>query len=279
MSNPEERLQNFWNGKIQEIYDQFIAELDRKPKYCELCEVSFHRGTPNYASVVQQQLYLLRYFSAYLFEYFEAFNVLNDQIDEHINIVSFGCGSGIDGAAAECVFPTCSYRGVDITQWDYWFPNGDYEIESASDFIPTNENVFVFPKSLNEFPPYVVERLAVNLPRTSAQNICIINSKRNINDTDGCLRIVRSFGRIYNHYIINSERNALCIYHNWFSYPDNVKNHVENISASCPLCQRKEKACCKYGGDICRGNIPKPMDWRIVLRDTNFLTDVYLIQR
>lgn len=278
MPNPEERLQNFWNGKIQEIYDQFIAELDRKPKYCELCEVSFHRGTPNYASVVQQQLYLLRYFSAYLFEYFEAFNVLNDQIDEHINIVSFGCGSGIDGAAAECVFPTCSYRGVDITQWDYWFPNGDYEIESASDFIPTNENVFVFPKSLNEFPPYVVERLAVNLPRTSAQNICIINSKRNRNDLDRCSHIVEFFGGNVSYSSINSEESALCLYHNWFNYPNNVRNSIQCISDSCPH-PKNNFICCEHRDRLCSANAQKPMNRAPVLSDSNFSTDIYLIQR
>ena len=61
-------MENFWRESLEEIYDNFLTDLDKMDDYCELCEVCFTPGrVPDYASTPQQNLYLLRYFSAYLF--------------------------------------------------------------------------------------------------------------------------------------------------------------------------------------------------------------------
>lgn len=250
LKNP---MHDFWEQRLLAIHQEFSQNLSGMQKYCELCEVSFYGRTPNYSSPIQQQLYLLRYFSAYLFEYFEAFSLLSKEnfIGSPAQIVSFGCGSGIDGAAACFALPSCSYLGIDLVEWNSWFLQSPPAIMSASDFTPSTQNVFAFPKSLNELPDGVVDALAASLPKTQAQRICIVNSRRTRDSSDGdkCTKLLQAFGSTGSNtrsLEVLPSKGALAYYQSWFSYPDEISAHIKALSSRCPSSNDTAKRCCAY---------------------------------
>ena len=290
-------METFWRESLQGIYENFKFNLSFMPNRCELCDVSFMNGRiPNYESIPQQNLYLLRYFSAYLFEYHAAYQYLHSTgfLDDIPRIASLGCGSGIDGAAADFVFDDYSYRGIDRVRWNLWFADEPPCIGDAGAFIPTNGNVFVFPKSLAELPVGGVDALACNLPKTSAKKICIINSRRKDDAPDGyaCLKILQGFAAAspmtYSLMQIrprSTEKTWLITYNDWFKYPDEIKATISSLSQTCPFrpqCPQgasSEGPCLRLGSNkLCKnGNVP--MHWSPVTSDCNFCTDIYLIAR
>ena len=290
-------MENFWRESLEEIYDNFLTDLDKMDDYCELCEVCFTPGrVPDYASTPQQNLYLLRYFSAYLFEYYEAFSMLKKAafLDDIPRIASLGCGSGIDGAAVNCVFDDFTYGGIDRVEWDTWFAEEPPHIGDANDFIPVSENIFVFPKSLGELPQDVVTALARNLPRTSAKKVCIINSRRGTDtrDQDACDLIIQGFApvtparnNVEQLELRGEERRGLIQHHRWFSYPQKIIDTISQLSSKCPAregCPRGECAdapCPRHGSSIPCWTQNIPMQRKPVLSDSNFSTDIYLIDR
>lgn len=286
MSEQKDPMHDFWEQGLSAIHREFSQNLAGMQKYCELCEVSFYGRTPNYSSPTQQHLYLLRYFSAYLFEYFEAFSLLKQSnFLTQPQIVSFGCGSGIDGAAARFAFSQCSYMGIDLVAWNPWFLPQPPALMNASEFIPSTQDVFVFPKSLSELPDGIVTALAENLPTTSAQKVCIINSRRTRDSSDGdkCTRLLQAFGSTNNNtqlFEVVPNKGALVYYQRWFSYPDDISRHIKTLSSRCPSSSGTGTDCCAYSTcKPCAGKSKKPMEWNPVFTDVNFCTQIYLIQR
>lgn len=280
MCRQGDAMHDFWSRSLLDIYQGFLRDLSSMERYCELCEVSFHEGGPNYRSGIQQELYLLRYFSAYFFEYFEAFSRLAASIPPESQIVSFGCGSGIDGAAARFALPSCSYLGVDQVEWNSWFSDHPRRILCASEFIPVAQNVFVFPKSLSEFPDSVVRNLANNLPQTQASDVWIINSRRSMDSPcdEKCRTLLRAFGcsDFAPQYEIAPRQSALINYWGWFQYPQEIINRISGLSSRCPDSERCEILCrCGH----CRGWQTRPMERHPVLKDVNFCTQIYRVRR
>lgn len=279
-----ENMHSFWNNTISNVYGSFCAGLSGMQKYCELGEVTFlGRKLPNYKSEIQQRLYLLRYFSAYLFEYVEAFSLLAKSgfITKPAKIVSLGSGSGIDGMAARFALPACSYLGIDLVKWSDWFPHESPQIMNAAEFIPAAQDVFVFPKSLNEFSDDVVLALADNLPKTSASKICIINSRRSDTATDGekCTKLLQAFGSTHdNTTCLKVHPNGMRFnaYYNWFFYPPHILNSVAGLSALCPNSIDSWPNNCIYGNEWCDHSA---MNKSPILWDKFFCTQIYLIQR
>lgn len=288
-------MEKFWRESLQAIYENFKCNLGFMPTRCELCDVSFMNGrTPTYTSIPQQHLYLLRYFSAYLFEYRAAYQQLQATgfLDDIPRIASLGCGSGIDGAAADFVFDNYSYRGIDRVRWNMWFAEEPPCTGDAGAFIPTNGNVFVFPKSLAELPVGVVDALACNLPKTSAKKICIINSRHGEDAPDGiaCQKILQGFSspRPYSIEKIrprSTEKTWFITCNSWFNYPDEMKATILSLSQNCPFrpqCPQgasSEGQCHRLGSNKLCKNGKKPMQWNPVFSDCNFCTDIYLIDR
>ena len=290
-------MHTFWRESLEKIYDNFLHDLKVMNGYCDLCGVSFNQGSlPDYSSGPQQNLYLLRYFSAYFFEYYEAFSELSraNFLDALPRIASIGCGSGIDGAAARFVFDDYAYRGIDRVRWNTWLAEEPPCIGDAIGFIPISENVFVFPKSLGELPPHVVSALAHNLPRTNAAKVCIINSRRGTDtkDEEACGHILQGFGQLLPEKLTighlgprNDGKTGLGQYHWWFTYPGHIIDTITQLSNNCPArttCPRwqcTDGACPRYGVNKPCWEKNIPMQRRPVTSDTNFCTDIYLIDR
>ena len=290
-------MEIFWRTSLEEIYQNFLINLQFMSDRCELCDVSFAQGrTPNYESIAQQNLYLLRYFSAYLFEYHLAYQKLQGArfLDGAPRITSLGCGSGIDGAAAKFVFDDYSYRGIDLVRWGKWFAEEPPCIGDAGAFTPIHDNVFVFPKSLGELPGWVVDALACNLPKTSARKVCIINSRRKETASDGpaCSKILQGFssaGTIKCAQIqIRQQGNEKTGFKSdkfWFNYPPEIKQTILSLAQTCPSRPQCPQGvspaapCRRLGSNKLCWNGGVPMQWNPVLSDCNFCTDIYLIDR
>jgi hypothetical protein len=64
-------LSQFIETTIQTIYTDFISELTKMKDLCSLTELHYNdKYIPDYSKSEVQQFYLLRYFPAYVAEYF-----------------------------------------------------------------------------------------------------------------------------------------------------------------------------------------------------------------
>ena len=149
---------------------------------CELDDLYFYDNhIPDYNKYCVQQLYLLRYSYAYIFEYMEMYTLLfgffySNRIDyRNSEILSIGSGAGLDLYALDSLynknlyyrdnFPI-NYVGLDIIDWQYTptILNNDnctfkfnlfdfYNFLINQDpYIDTNiySNIIFFPKSIGE---------------------------------------------------------------------------------------------------------------------------------
>jgi hypothetical protein len=161
----------FLNQSIQRIYDDFIQIISRSsPLENQKCSLyfTFVKGDPDeikYSKKEHQQLYLLRYFYAYLIEYWYLYSKISLK---SYNIFSIGCGCFADLYGFLCAMDsntTYSYYGIDCEYWSYkdLLPNpymhGIFEKKSLSTCIADfqkqglnetlgNFNVFIFPKTI-----------------------------------------------------------------------------------------------------------------------------------
>src|SRR5699024_9852346 len=161
------KMKYFIIDKMNEIYNDFMLDLNEEKYYCNLKSFRYDgNNIPDYNDPLIQKYYLLRYMPAYLAEYnlmyYKMFKL--NYLDCNLNVMSIGCGCGIDlwGAkfARDKKFPEIDirYTGIDMVDWDYrdnldieeaYFINKDInEIDSLDEY---NYNIIIFPKSIGEF--------------------------------------------------------------------------------------------------------------------------------
>lgn len=122
--------------------------------------------------LLSQQYYLCRYGTAYAFEYALMYDIVfRCAKTKSFDILSLGCGSGIDALAAEYSRAgkdlTLSYHGVDRVKWDVSFldDSNDFTPQDIVGYFASPENriirsdVIFFPKILNELPPKTLKEL------------------------------------------------------------------------------------------------------------------------
>ena len=186
----------FLNQSLQRIYDDFISAINlNSPLEGQKCSLyfTFVKGDPDeikYSKKEHQQLYLLRYFYAYLIEYWYLYSKISlSKISlKSYNIFSIGCGCFVDLYSFLCA-KDCKtiykYYGIDCEDWPYKdlvsnsYAHGIFEKKSLSTCIAEfqkqglNEtlgkiNVFVFPKTIE-----YMEDDAENIHDISALALCI----------------------------------------------------------------------------------------------------------
>lgn len=184
-------------------HEEEAAELFRKLDYG-------NGSLPDYDNPYTQKLYHLRYMYAYGYEYREMFRRLlqRQEPDRRIrwNMLSIGCGSGIDYWAfieahvneqAEGRLKGLEYTGADLEDWgmkwgsDYFdhrlvrnrldakdtFFNAQHEQCDAVEFLRRNQdvlpyNVIVFPKSISEFSDRSFEEMLNILENANFRFAC-----------------------------------------------------------------------------------------------------------
>lgn len=246
----------FLNDKVEQVYNDFITEN----QWCSLNGAVL--SVNSYADTTYQQKYIIKYFAAYFCEYYEMYDLFfADFTGDHVNILSIGCGSGIDCYALDRVLIDkgisidINYIGLDCVDWNYrpefgWatFKNGCISSLEASDLQCVD--LIVFPKSLTELS-YEHRCDFANLLAKSnkQQNVYFINTyvtdyPAEPTHVDG----LKQFGTISkilqqnsltpstdpSVYFYKIKHNEWIGYsYDFFTIPDKVVPNVSNLKSRC----------------------------------------------
>lgn len=234
---------------------------------CDLKTIRFdNANSPDYTKEEIQQLYLLRYYPAYLCEYYYLYKqVVATRKLNKLSILSIGCGCCVDyhGAylAKERDFKDISYCGVDIIDWDYkeslGNPNFKIIITSIRDFeIPevNDYNIIIFPKSISEFDNESFDSFLDIMSKSEfAQNdIFIISSSMNIgfqHDESRYKRVLEVLiakgfeNETYNPTKEIKNKGWLGFLVSGFNYPDEIKSFIESLASKCQKFIANNKNC------------------------------------
>lgn len=260
----------FCKNKMVEIFSDFKNDVDNIPKLCILKELRYDsNNVPEYSKDIIQRLYLLRYFPAYLSEYYIMYKDLLKSgfiEDNNFNIISLGCGSGIDcysmmiALTKRGLNPSeyMRYTGIDYIPWLY-FPiinsstdnyiwRLQYNLGSMEQLDEENYNVIVFPKSIGEFSADVYDNLLHIMENTNFTHnrlACLCSFRDSKKDADisrfekVIQKIIDRHGytalderNMYTHYVQKDE-----YWHNIcpevFEQPEEIVQYLINILGCC----------------------------------------------
>jgi hypothetical protein len=280
------------------VFNDFRENVNNEV-LCNLKEFSFKNGhSPDYTQEKNQQLYLLRYFPAYLTEYKYLYKkIIEDTHLESINVLSIGCGSFIDfyGLIFAIKFYSVylpyipvKYIGIDVIDWKYKDDFSNQKVSFVCDSIenfrlnnPDDTNVLIFPKSLSELSDDVLDSFISNISITEfiSKRIYVISSVMNKGftaDEVKCKKIINAFhdiGYLCKNYKSPQEikdKEALCYFDCDFYYPDEVKEYLTTLSSKC----------IKYieNNENCQTNCKK-LDRCPILKTNNISFQINLLER
>ena len=210
----------------------------------------------------------LKYFPAYLIEYFAIYNdIRKTGFINRYNVLSIGAGTCVDYGglyfALDRDLSKIHYVGYDIINWSYIdnFGNRNFEfinedILSRYQLERDDHNVIIFPKSIGEFNHRDFDELCQIIENSDFVNdrIVLVSAMRasSINhDTDRFVRIVEifknQFGFVdldppHQHWYYN-ENYYLSRISPGFSYPSHIIDYVRNLGDYCPVCVDNGRSC------------------------------------
>lgn len=263
-------METFINGKLGEIFDDFKFNLKGLSDLCSLQDLNFNKGhLPDYSNPLIQQLYLLKFFPAHLFEYYDIYSNVIEQnhLNNSYHILSIGAGSGVDyygldlalkdigKSAKEYVY----YTGVDVIDWRYRHPlnNPDcrFTNEDISNIHPdklSQVNLIIFPKSIGNLTESAFDDLVnqIKITKWSETKMYVISS---INDYQEELEKERyekllsvfvldhgytDLDEDTDYYYFDDKENT-----NIFSYPEHIKKFLGALQDQCKSYDPYRKEC------------------------------------
>lgn len=267
---------NFIDEKMNIIYSDFIDELYKEKIYCKLMDLRFNKGhIPDYSQDIIRQYYLLKYLPAYFVEYYDIYRqaVKLDFINEDFNILSIGCGCGIDLWGCHFVIKDMEhiklrYTGLDCIDWDYFDTCGEeaYFIQNSIGELKALDedkyNLIIFPKSIGEFSKEDYEVLKKSFENTNFTKkkillIASIRSSEAESDISRLKELVDIFKKkgysilddpeSYTQY---SKKNNGCDYRISdiipnFQYPEDIRRFLTSFYKNC-LVYRYNCDFCNY---------------------------------
>lgn len=163
---------------VNTFINQNAIELDRLKNienFAETCaSLRFDSGNfPNYNNKLLQCVYNIRYSMAYAYEYKQLYTTMLQRanLEEKLEVVSFGCGSFIDLWSLQQVIPKgCRiiYHGVDLVDWERKFTHERYnevtfDQTSAACYMEGGTELaadaYIFPKSISELNEVEMQRI------------------------------------------------------------------------------------------------------------------------
>ena len=265
------------NEKLDQIFIDFKASLNTED-ICQLKDFNYKDDTiPDYSNKFIQKYYLLRYLAGYFAEYTYIYReILNRHfLDMDVEILSLGCGCGIDllgarEAAQEMnngvknsIYNIKTYNGIDRIFWDYQerFPdemNANYielNIGDRDRIVYKDYNVVIFPKSIGEFTDdefnHIVE--LIKEAEFRKERIALIGSMRKArNDIDKeRLETILTTLVNYQNYEVKEvlkepeDLRTKRIEHvvSNFVCPQNIKSFISNLITQCKKICSGERPC------------------------------------
>ncbi|PQJ84519.1 hypothetical protein [Aliivibrio sifiae] len=162
-----------------------------------------------YSNAIFQKAYLLKYVHAYGLDYknlYKKLENLSPTLNQGgaLNILSIGCGGGIDLAAAKSVFNNANviYVGVDAIYWDDRVginePGASYHnygIDNIDDSVISSADIVIFPRSITDIAESSLINFAERLIKLNKNSFYILwahvhsNTSANSQLNDGIDRI------------------------------------------------------------------------------------------
>jgi hypothetical protein len=252
--------------KMHKIYKDFSKEISDLC-LCELKTIRFdNKSKPDYSQKIVQQLYLLRYFPAYLCEYKYLYEkvIFTNKID-HFNILSVGCGCCIDyysaflalGSKVDCL----TYWGIDAIDWAYRdsLDNSNFHfvlnnICNARFSDKPKFNLIFFPKSLSEITDddFNLFLKKIAKPHFISNRIFLISSIMNKGYTYDSTRynevadVLRAKSFICSNFKSAQEikiKGGLKRLDSDFDYPDDIKLAIITLNEHCKGYKENGKNC------------------------------------
>ncbi len=260
---------------LDEVYKDFRKNIDSIDQFCDLRTLTYKFGnTPDYNKPIVQQLYILKYYFAYLAEYRMIYESLLSYnfLDSDLKVFSFGAGAGIDYYGLHIANQQNNggmiyYDGIDIIDWSYRYQyqynNTDFDKVSfiQKDIsnlpkLPRNDyNIIIFPKSIGEFDDVHIERIIKILENSKFTNkkLCFIASimcQGVHNDYDRFNKIIQSIEKSNGFKCIGKEENdanlskkAIVSIYPGFQYPNLIRNYLESLKDNCPIFIKNQSYC------------------------------------
>lgn len=270
-------MQSFIESKIRKLYADFSKTAKRVGSLCVLKAFTFAGNSlPDYSNPLVQQLYLLRYFPAYLVEYYLLYEkmIRSDFLSPPLNVFSLGAGPGVDYwglmfAARKCGggYPEgLRYTGLDAIDWSYqdnlkhrecWIEHED--ILGWNKLDESEYNTIIFPKSIGEFSNRTFQHVRSVLESTefTEKRICCICSLRDQRADSDALRFT-SIAKLLQEghgYTCLDDPNS---YQYWtrpvairslcseFVYPDDIKESLNSVLGHCAKFRANGNKPCNY---------------------------------
>lgn len=271
-------MRAFMENKMNLIFQDFKESLEVEEKYCKLKKFRFDSSNiPDYNMNLIQQYYLLKYLPAYLVEYYCIYLTIVQKkfICEDYNILSIGCGCGIDLWGCHFAMRDSAenykigYTGLDIVDWKYWDECGDEvyflkeNIDRRTSLDENNYNVIMFPKSIGEFSTKDFEKLKMSIINTkfTSNKIILVASVRSTRtniDIDRLVELAKIL-KDSNGYSILDNCNSYTYYKkkdngypyrindiiNNYLYPEHMKEYLINFYKNCQGYIDNNKNCCE----------------------------------
>lgn len=277
-------MRHIINEVVGAAFEDFTTMLEDRERLCDAKDFRFNEMIiPDYTDPFIQAFYILRYFPAYLVEYYDIYRELLEipKFAEPFNVISIGCGCGLDYYGLELALrdndrsaaDSVCYTGIDIVNWGYRnnFENDDYEIvvedilnyNSIQD-IDENVDVIIFPKSIGEFSDADFARLLTLFRRSDFEEneLVIISSIRKQHtaiDTQRMTSLLNLMEREHN-YICGGPKDEYTYYRNPvglrahfydFVYPQHVVDYLIDLHNQCPTMLDNDEYC----EDDCEDNL------------------------
>ena len=245
-----------------DTFNSFLEEINGMSSLCDLRNVSFESGKlPDYTNRAQALLYCLRYHFGYAFEYEYIYinHILNSFDSDQINILSIGCGNGIDlwaldhaikrsGSQIKCV----NYIGVDRVDWKAYF---DCSLDDHVKYIQCeitelqeqfeNIDVLILPKSISELNEDALKHIA-KIITCSSDELYVVASFRSdlgnlCSDGDKFEFLINQLanngyaiieGNLADCYDVDGP-DAIVSHYNDYIYPDEALDYICNLYSTC----------------------------------------------
>lgn len=280
-------MRNFIQRKMNEIFDDFMKEIEEKDRLCELKELRFDGDNPpDYSNPSIQRLYLLRYLPAYLTEYYLIYTSIIDSnfLGSEFKVLSIGAGCGLDYWALNFAIMHSGgnirvrYTGIDVIDWGHKenleIGEAEFIINNIAGFssLPHNDyNIIIFPKSIGEFDNKTFLKL-LNLFRNARLNttkLVLISSARktrrilDLNRIESVKREIAissslfanetiDYNPDFGNYPYPPRLETICPY---FYYPDDIREYIVNLSCNCSQYNIKGSYCDRTCMDLDRNPI------------------------
>ncbi len=271
-------MEEFIASKMKRIHKDFACRVKREKSLCKCKAFSYEGGgQPDYSDRLIQQYYLLRFFPAYLAEYYLMYKNLKSQkfLGKDLNVLSIGCGCGLDLWGLYLAFRhqlkkkavAVRYTGVDIIDWRYWDTVALDEVYFANEDISTwkkldeeSYNIIVFPKSINEFSNESFDRICAAIANTKFTQgrvvaMCSLMVKGKEIDSQRFRRIANLLQKDHDYecmdeldeyWMVKKDQGIRAICPE-FVYPQEIYDEVIKLQTACPQYALNGHKSCEDG--------------------------------